>query len=181
MVNQINQKLEIPAGISVTAENLNYHFKGNKGQVVLHLKEPTVKIEIEGNHLHLKSTKGTKKEKKIMFTYVAKIKSAFKGVTEGFTYTMKICSGHFPMNVTYANKVFSIKNFLGEKVPRVLKIKYDNVEVKIDGNIVIVQSPDREIAGQTAANIEQLCRRPGFDKRIFQDGVYIINKAGKEI
>ena len=52
-------------------------------------------------------------------------------------------------------------------------------EVKLDG-IINITSPDKEIAGQISADIEQLTRRPGFDTRVFQDGIYIINKDGEE-
>ena len=37
------------------------------------------------------------------------------------------------------------------------------------------------LAGQTAADIEQMTRRPSFYTRIFQDGIYITIKDGKEI
>ena len=52
---------------------------------------------------------------------------------------------------------------------------------KVEGEIVTVNHCDIEVAGQTAADIEQLTRRPGFDPRIFQDGIYITKKDGKNI
>jgi large subunit ribosomal protein L6 len=73
-----------------------------------------------------------------------------------------------------------IKNFLGESVPRKMAIK-PNVEVKIEGEEIIVSSPDKEAAGQVAGDIEQLTRIKKRDIRIFQDGCYITHKAGKEI
>ena len=47
----------------------------------------------------------------------------------------------------------------------------------MEGNLIYVESCDKELAGQVAADIEQTTRRPGFDRRIFQDGIYIIEKA----
>ena len=82
------------------------------------------------------------------------------------------------MNVSVSESEFKIKNFLGEKVPRIVKLRY-GVSVKIDGNIISVEGADKEKVGQVAADIEQKTRRPGFDKRIFQDGIYITDKAGK--
>ena len=84
------------------------------------------------------------------------------------------------MNVSIKDKTFEIKNFIGEKVPRVLKIK-DTVDVKLEGDMVIVESISKECAGQMAASIEQLTRRPGFDTRVFQDGIFITYKDGKII
>ena len=84
------------------------------------------------------------------------------------------------MTVSVSDTELVIKNFLGEKVPRKVKIK-QGVKVNVDGSQLTVQGPDKEITGQVAADIEQATRRPGFDKRIFQDGIYIIDKAGKLI
>ena len=84
------------------------------------------------------------------------------------------------MSVSSKDGKFEVKNFIGERIPRVYKLM-DNVEVKIEGDIIVVSSANKEVAGQTAASIEQLCKRPGFDSRTFQDGIYLIEKAGKEI
>ena len=80
------------------------------------------------------------------------------------------------MNVAVNNGVLTIKNFLGESVPRTLKIK-DGSDVKVDGQIITVNSTDIEKAGQTAASIEQLTRITNRDRRIFQDGIFIIEKS----
>ena len=55
------------------------------------------------------------------------------------------------------------------------------VEVVIDKAEITVSSVDKELAGQAAANFEIVTKIRGRDKRVFQDGIYIINKAGKEI
>jgi large subunit ribosomal protein L6 len=44
-----------------------------------------------------------------------------------------------------------------------------------------VEGIDKELTSQTAALIEKLTRRPGFDKRIFQDGIFMIEKDGKPL
>lgn len=82
------------------------------------------------------------------------------------------------MNVSVSNDQFTVKNFLGEKTPRILKLKKD-VKVKVEGDQVIVESVDKELAGQTAADIEILCKITNRDPRIFQDGIWVISKAGK--
>ena len=84
------------------------------------------------------------------------------------------------MNVAVNKGEFVVKNFFGEKVPRVLKLK-DNVAVKIEGDLVIVESVDKEAAGQCAASIETLTKRVNYDSRIFQDGIYLISKDDKEL
>ena len=84
------------------------------------------------------------------------------------------------MNVGISNKKFAVKNFLGEKTPRELNIK-EEVNIKIEGEIIIVEGIDKEKVSQTAANIEKLTFIKQKDRRIFQDGIYIINKDGKDI
>ncbi len=69
-----------------------------------------------------------------------------------------------------------IKNFLGEKYPRE-SILSDKVKTKVNGDQIIIESPDIEEAGKTASNIEQRARITGRDRRIFQDGIYIIEKG----
>jgi len=43
----------------------------------------------------------------------------------------------------------------------------------------VLNGPNLEDAGQTAANIERATKIKGFDPRVFQDGIYIIEKPGR--
>ena len=102
-----------------------------------------------------------------------------RGVNEGFTYELKICSGHFPMTVKKEGEEVVISNFLGEKIPRKSKI-IQGVDLEVKGDMIIVKSPDREKAGQTAANLEKATFIKKRDRRIFQDGCYIVSKPTKQ-
>jgi large subunit ribosomal protein L6 len=84
------------------------------------------------------------------------------------------------MSVAVKDNEFIVKNFFGEKIPRIIKIK-EGADVKVEGDIINVESPNKEIAGQVAADIEHLTKRANYDSRVFQDGIWITEKAGKKI
>ncbi len=172
--------IKIPENVSVEIVDDLVIVKGPKGEVKRSLKNPRVKIEVKDSQVIISSKNATKKEKTMIGTFESHIKNMIKGVREGVVYKLKICSGHFPMTVSVEGKNFVVKNFFGERVPRVLKLK-EGVNVKVEGDFVIVDGADIELVSQTSADIEQLCRITNRDRRIFQDGIYIIDKDGQQI
>ena len=68
-----------------------------------------------------------------------------------------------------------IRNFLGERSSRSAKI-LDGVEIKVEADKIRLSGADKEKVGQSAANIEQATHIKGYDRRVFQDGVYITQK-----
>jgi len=172
--------LKIPEDVEVILDGPFLKVKGPKGEAEKKLQNPLVKIEKSNNEIILSTNKQSKKEKRIINTFRAHVKNLIKGVKELFVYKLKVCSSHFPISVSIEKDKLIIKNFMGEKVPRKATI-LPNVNVKINGDIIIVESPNKESAGQTAANIEKACRRPKFDPRVFSDGIWIFHKAGKDI
>ncbi len=91
---------------------------------------------------------------------------------------MKVVYSHFPMKATVKGDKFIIENFLGEKAPRHANI-IGKTKITIKGAEVVLHGIDVEAVGQTAANIERACHIRNFDPRVFQDGIYIIEKARK--
>jgi large subunit ribosomal protein L6 len=176
----ISAKVDLPDKISASYVRYILTLKGPKGELHRKVFHPLMHVKIENGAVVFGFDRATKREKTSLYCYVAHLKNMIIGVTEGYTYKMKICSGHFPMTVTYKNSVFEVKNFFGETVPRKVTIPGD-VKITIAGNDITIESIDKEVAGQTAATIEQLTRRNGFDRRIFQDGIYIVEKAGKPV
>jgi len=179
-LDKIEYKVEIPEKVTVDVKDGLFTVKGAKGEVKRKFIFPKIRIEKKDNAIYFLALKPTKREKAAIYTTEAHLKNMFKGVLEGSIYKLKICSGHFPMKVSLKGNVIEVKNFMGETVPRTLKIK-PCVDVKIQEPEITVTSPDKELSGQTAAAIEQICRRANFDRRIFQDGIYITLKDGIEV
>ncbi|MBC8494660.1 50S ribosomal protein L6 [archaeon] len=180
MREEFKVTINTPEGCQVSMDADNLVIKGDKGELKRKFSNPLIKLELQDNNVTLNTKTSNKRTKKLQNTFIAHINNMFKGVVEGHIYKLKICSGHFPMTVSVKNNMFEIKNFIGEKVPRELKIT-EGTSVKIDGTEIVVEGIGKEKVGQMAASIEQLTKRPGFDKRIFQDGIYITEKDGKII
>jgi len=169
----IEEIIEIPEGIAVQLEGERIKLKKDEEEIEKKLEYP---VKIEENKVIIKCEKATKKEKKLIKTTAAIIRSLIDGLMEKYVYELKICSVHFPINVSVENEKLIIKNFLGEVKERKATI-LPGVNVKIDNDTIYVESSDKEKAGQTAANIEQATRIRNRDRRIFQDGIYIVKKC----
>lgn len=177
---RITREIILPDSVNAIVNGQFLLIKGKNGEVKREFRQRNISLKASSQKIILESKSGTKKDKKITGSLAAHIKNMIKGSLQGHIYTLKACSGHFPMNISVSGSKLIVKNFLGEKVPRVLTLK-ENAEVKIEGDLIYVTSPSKETAGQVSADIEQLTRRPGYDTRVFQDGLYLINKDGKEL
>jgi large subunit ribosomal protein L6 len=180
MKEDIEEIVEFPSDVVVSVDGFVLSVKGPEGEVKREFKDSSINIKKEDGKVVFSAKNASRREKKMLMTYVAHFNNLVKGVKEKFNYVLKICSSHFPMNVSLSGNKLTIKNFLGEKFPRVLTIK-KNVEVKINGDLINVSSCCKEDAGMVASDIELLTRKSGKDLRIFQDGIYIVDKGGKKI
>ena len=172
------EEIALLSGTTCTVSNGMVTIRGPKGELSRRFPDRNVKISTEPEKVVLTFKRFTKKEKKTSGTIRSHIRNMLRGATNGHSYILKICSGHFPMTVTVSGKDLTVKNFLGERVPRKMEIKGD-VKVKISGTEIIAEGTDKEAVSQFAAGLEQLTRRANFDRRIFQDGIYLISKDGK--
>jgi len=176
----IHEHIATTSGVTLTVEPGNLvTVKGPKGEVKRGFFDPKIQITSADGGIDLKAPRATRKEKTRIYSYVAHIKNMIKGVQIPHEYKLKICSGHFPMNVAMNGNTLSVKNFLGEKTPRTTTVPA-GVTVKVEGDKITISSPDLELAGQTASSFERVCRITNRDLRIFQDGIYIIKKAGED-
>ncbi len=180
MRKDVEKIVEIPEGVSVEMNNSEVIAKADGKEMKREFTHPNIEIKVEGNQVKVASKKATKRELKNIGTIAGHIKNMVEGFKQPFEYKLEICNVHFPMNAKVEGQEVVIKSFLGEKKDRKAKI-LGNVTVEIKGNDISVSSFDKEAAGQTAANIEKSARLTGRDRRIFQDGIFITEKCGREI
>ena len=180
MKTEIFQKIEIPEEVQVEIKEGVLTVKGPSGENQRKFDDYNLEFKKQGDLLIIGNKKSTKKEKKRINSISSHIRNMIKGVIEKFEYKVKICSSHFPMSVSIDNKKVIIKNFLGEKIPRKVDLP-EGAEIEIKGDIITIKSVDKELAGQAAANLESATKITNRDRRIFQDGLYIISKNRREI
>ncbi len=172
---EISEKINIPSGVDVNLDNSLVKVKGKLGELEKKFIYPKIKIFKENSSIVLSSEISSRDYKRILYSFKSHIQNMMTGVQDGFTYQLKVCSGHFPMSLKVEKDKVLISNFLGEKIPRISKILPD-VNVKVEGDTVTVSGIDLENAGQTAANLEIVTRIKARDRRVFQDGIWITSK-----
>jgi len=172
--------LEVPEGIQVSIEGNKIKVRKNELELVRIFPPQSIEIKVEETLIKVNGKFETAKIRALVGTFRAHIKNMIKGLGEQFVYKLKICSVHFPMSVKLTGSEFQISNFLGEKRPRNVTLPL-GVEVNIDGALITISSADKELAGLAAGKIEQATRLNNKDRRVFQDGIFMIEKAGKVI
>nr|AJS12319.1 50S ribosomal protein L6P [uncultured archaeon] len=175
MRQKLQEEIEIPLGVS--CETAGRFIKCTKEDITLmrEIENSEIEAKVSDSKIVLTCSKGNRTHNMIMQSLVAHIKNLFIGLQEKFTYTLEACNVHFPMTLKVEGTQLSINNFLGEKIPRYAAIMPgSNVEIK--GQKITVVSYDIALAGQTAANIEKATKVRNRDRRVFQDGIYIVTK-----
>lgn len=179
-IQELKQKVTLPGGVSAHMNGFMITLKGPKGELSKRVATKRVEVKVEGSTVTFVSRDATRTQKRNLMTGAAHLRNMIRGVTEGHTYKLKVCSSHFPMSVTIKGDQLEVKNFIGEAVPRTLRL-LKGADVKIQGTEITVTSVNKELAGNQASAIELLTRRPGFDNRVFQDGIYITEKDGRQV
>jgi len=180
MKKKIYQEIEIPKNVEIKTEEDLLTVKGPEGENSRKFKTGKLTFEKKENKIIIGYDKSTKKEKKIINTFAAHIKNMISGVQKKFEYKLKICFNHFPFTAEKKENKIIIKNFLGEKIPREFKIP-TNVDIIIQKQDITIISLNKELAGQVASNFEIATKVRNRDRRVFQDGIFITNKTGREI
>lgn len=173
---EIKKEIKIPDRVDVTVEGSKITVKGEKATLERILPHPKIRFEKRDNAIIVSCKMPTTKEVALAGTFTGHIKNMIEGVTNGFTYEMKLVYAHFPVKTSVRGKEFVIENFLGERTPRKAKIAGET-KIDIRSNSIILTGPDIENVSQTAANIEKATKIKGYDPRVFQDGLYIVRKG----
>jgi large subunit ribosomal protein L6 len=165
--------VNIPPGVEVRIDGNTVSAKGPKGEIRKKLNAPNMKIRQENGKITLKSANERKRNISVVGTWDAHIRNMINGVTKGWEVRMKVVYSHFPIKLSVEGDTVIIGNYLGERGNRKARIM-EGSTVKLDKEGLTITGVDKESVGQTAANIELASRVKGRDRRVFQDGVYVV-------
>ncbi|XP_059471180.1 large ribosomal subunit protein uL6 [Neocloeon triangulifer] len=183
-MKQINtqQTVKIPKELTCSVKSRVITVKGPRGTLKRTFKHLALDIYMVNPRL-LKVEKwfGTKKEIAAVRTVCSHIENMLKGVTLGFQYRMRAVYAHFPINcvTTESNTCIEVRNFLGEKYIRKVKMApgvtvvnstKQKDELVLEGNSI-------EDVSRSAALIQQSTTVKNKDIRKFLDGLYVSEKT----
>jgi large subunit ribosomal protein L6 len=175
MVKEVARQIEVPEGVGVEISETAVTVKGPLGEVSRQLQYPGIEIRREGSFLFVNSKIDRKRQRAMAGTLAAHLANMVQGVTKGFEYRMKVVYSHFPIQLKAMKNELIIGNFLGERKSRSARV-VGQTKVMVEKDEVLVTGIDKEMVGQTMANIEQATRVRGYDVRVFQDGIYLVEK-----
>jgi len=176
MKRDIKKTVKIPENCEVKISDKFVSVKKNNEEIKVPCKIKNFQPKIEENSIILEKKAGNKTDKKLIHSLSSHLTNAFNGLEKKYEYKLQICSIHFPMNAKVEKDKLVVKNFFGERKDRILTIK-PGVELKIENDIITVTSSDKDLAGEQASEIEALTRIQSRDRRVFQDGIWIIKKS----
>ena len=177
-LDRIEHFVTIPEDVTATlSEDGVVTITGPKGSLNRTFVSTSCSLHQDGGGLIVRVDMPRRKQRALAGTWNAHLNNMVKGVTQGFTYQLKALYSHFPMTLAVKGNEFVVNNYFGERVPRSAVI-LNGVEVKVQNKTeVTVSGMDKEAVGQTAANIERCTTVKKRDRRVFQDGIYLIEKA----
>ncbi len=166
--------IDIPNRITITVKEGVITTRGALGENSRKYNDALLIVKHEQGKVTIDSTevKALKKKAAIAERSLAKeITNDINGVTKHYEIRMQSLHAHFPLTVEVKDRAILLKNMIGERAPRIVKIMgKTNVEVK--GQDIRIYGTSLDDVTQTAANIRKASKIRRKDERVFQDGVY---------
>lgn len=177
------ERLTIPEDCSITINNKIVTVSGPKGTESLDIGHMLLSVDIEDSNLFVRLWSARKKETPIVKTCASLISNLIIGCTKGFSYKMKAIYKHFPITILIedSGKTVKIKNFLGSKCDRVIKMRGSSIaKLSNEKDYLLIEGPNIQAVSQSAANISQRCIPRNKDLRVFLDGTFVVSKGTVE-
>ena len=135
--------------------------------------------KVEKNYVQVDVWFATKKQLACVRTVCSHVENMIVGVTRGFLYKMRFVYSHFPINVSTSGGNVEIRNFLGERRVRKVKLPEGVNYIRSEDTKDEIQLTGIDITqvSLTAAKIQQATNVRHKDLRKFLDGIYVSEKG----
>jgi len=177
---QAFKTIDIPEGVTVSVKTRKVRVKGPRGVLTRDFSHQQIDLILEnkGRRLRAELWFGNRQAIACIRTVLTHIKNMITGVTKGYLFKMRMVYNHFPISAVIENngKQVEVRNFLGEKIVRMVEMIGDTVCKKSDDGTkdeITLTGSDLDAVSQSAANIQQIARITDKDIRKFLDGVYV--------
>ena len=169
--------ISVPKGVTFSVEGRVLRASGPLGKIARPFPSDVIALSVHAGSatLELKIPAHRKRSQALLRTWAAHVRNLSGGLTRGVEARMKIVAAHFPMKVQVRGSELVIENFVGEKHPRSSRLTA-GTKAEVDGDIVTLSGHDLEQVGQSVANIEHATHIRDYDPRVFQDGIYLIER-----
>jgi len=177
--------INIPEGVTVDVKAREVTVKGPKGELKRSFKHLNLALELVdgGKKVRCDLWFGIRKQLACIRTVCSHIENMITGVTVGYKYKMRFVYAHFPINVTLEDNTVEIRNFLGEKrvrkvklLPGVSYLKSADVKDQIE-----ISGIDIVNVSLTCAQLQQSTTVKRKDIRKFLDGIYVSEKTNIDL
>lgn len=169
-------KKPTPAGktdVSVASGILTV--KGSKGTLTKRV-HPSVGITVEGGNVSITPKDRSRLAKALIGTYASHVKNMVQGVETPFVKKLILEGVGFKVAIEGKNVVLTVG--FSHTVPLAIP---EDVNAKVEKNVITLESINKESVGQFAANIRRVKPpEPYLGKGIRYDGEVIRRKQGKK-
>src|SRR5437867_9402147 len=174
----LQRTVQIPEQINVQVDGRKIRVQGPLGTLEEDLSHLPVDFAMKEKEVQVSTRWPRKREIGMLGTASAHVRNMIRGVSKGYSFSLKTVYAHFPVTVKVDDKKREVKieNFTGEKTPRYAAI-LEGVKVSVKGEDIIVEGTDLKSVSQSAANIQNATRIKKKDQRVFLDGIYVFQKG----
>jgi len=167
--------IEIPAGVTVTADGQLVTVKGPKGELSLAVKSP-IEAKVEEGQVLVTRPDDERESRSLHGLTRTLIANQIIGVTQGYTKGLEIVGTGYRV----AQKGNSVEFALGFSHP-VLVDPPAGISLTVEGNTKLtVSGIDKQAVGEVAANIRKIRKpEPYKGKGVRYAGEIVRRKAGK--
>jgi large subunit ribosomal protein L6 len=168
--------VEMPAGVTATAEGSTLSVKGPKGTLSLQMRDE-IRYDISDGSISVQPANDSQKARAFWGMQRTLVQNLVTGVTEGFTKTLEITGVGYRAAVQGKN----LRLQLGYSHDVNVEVPADLTVVTPDTTTIVISGSDFQRVGQLAAEIRQWRKpEPYKGKGIKYRGEFIFRKEGKK-